>query len=123
MPDPGLTEFQNRVTRIEKAREDGFGFEAVGTLGRSFYTRAARRGRRLRFPLFRLLLVGFVFGTILKALLLSHLGTTPYQDRVAQMAAAGGLHQVGAWVLWADPVTLALARQITALAQSVQAES
>ena len=37
MADPNLTEFYSRVRRIEKARAKGFGFEAAGTLGRSFY--------------------------------------------------------------------------------------
>ncbi|MCU0816128.1 MAG: hypothetical protein MUF74_06535 [Cypionkella sp.] len=123
MSDPGYSEFYERVSRIEKARASGFGFEAVGTLGRSFYTGAARRGRRWRFPVVRLLIVCAFSATIAKALFLHHLGFAPYQDRIAQMQAAGGVQQVGAWLLQPDVVTVALARQITLFASRSPHES
>ena len=41
MADQNMVDFYGRVSRIKKARAKGYGFEAVGTLGRSYYTQHA----------------------------------------------------------------------------------
>ena len=113
MSDPSLTEFNTRIARIQKARAKGHGFEAEGALGRSFYTRSDPRYRRkLRIPVLRPLFLGIVFGTVVKALLLYQLGTTDYDTRVAGLMAGQGVDRIGGWLMQADPVTSALARQI-----------
>lgn len=112
MSDPGFSEFYSRIDKIEKARAKGFGFEAAGTLGRSFYT---RRGRRFHFriPLLRQMLALLICGTVIKALFLQHLGIQPYQTRVDKlMAAESGIDRLGGWLMQADPVTMALAQRI-----------
>ncbi|MDR7123638.1 hypothetical protein [Pseudotabrizicola sp. 4114] len=113
MSDPSITEFNTRIARIQNARAKGHGFEAEGTLGRSFYTRSdPRYRRRWRVPVLRPLVFALVFGTLLKALLLNQLGAAAYEARVAGLLAGQGIDRIGGWLMQADPVTLAVARQI-----------
>ena len=113
MSDPSIAEFNTRIARIQKARALGKGFEAEGTLGRSFYTKGDPRYRhRLTFPVLRPLIVALVLGTVLKALFLYQLGTPAYEARVAGLLAGQGIDRIGGWLMQADPVTTAAARQI-----------
>ncbi|MCU0901202.1 MAG: hypothetical protein MUC82_12025 [Cypionkella sp.] len=113
MSDPSIAEFNTRIARIQKARDKGQGFEAAGTLGRSFYTRNdPRYRRRPSVPVLRPLVLALVFGTVLKAIFLFQLGTEAYEARVAGLRAGDGVDKVGGWLMQADPVTVALARQI-----------
>ena len=114
MSDPSIAEFYTRIARIEKARAKGHGFEAEGALGRSFYTRFDPRFRRkFRIPVLRPLVLVLVFGTLIKALFLHQLGATAYDVRVAGLMAGEPLDRIGGWLMQADPVTSALARQIS----------
>lgn len=113
MSDPSIADFNTRIARIRTARAKGHGFEAEGTLGRSFYTRSDPRfRRRLRIPVLRPLVFALVFGTVLKALFLHHLGAPAYDARVAGLTAGSGIDRIGGWLMQADPVTSSLARQI-----------
>lgn len=109
-------EFQKRIQRIEKARSKGQGFEAAGTLGRSFYSKPAAKSRRL--PLVQPMFSIFVLGTTLKALMILNVGVTDYIERVKIMAAGDGLDRIGGWVMQADPITLATANAIKAVMQA-----
>jgi hypothetical protein len=111
MSDPCIDDFNARITRIQKARSKGYGFEAAGTLGRSFYSRRNRKFR-LGFPLLRPVVALLVAGTIVKALFLQQLGTEAYQNRVAEMQAGHGFDRLGGWLMQADPVTRSLADNI-----------
>ena len=111
MADPNLTEFYSRVRRIEKARAKGFGFEAAGTLGRSFYHKQGSSRHGWLKPLI-LLMVGF-FG--LKAVIVHNVGSEVYQARVAGMEEGEQFARLGAWIMQADPVTLELASRIDQL--------
>jgi len=113
MSDPSIAEFNTRIARIQKARAVGKGFEAEGTLGRSFYTKGdPRYRRRLSFPVLRPLIAALVLGTALKALFLFQLGTEAYGSRVAGLMAGEGIDRIGGWLMQADPVTTMVARQI-----------
>lgn len=116
MSDPSIAEFNSRIARIEKARTKGFGFEAEGTLGRSFYQRGQRRSG-LRVPLVRPIVLLLVFGTLLKAVFLQQLGTDAYDARVAGLLQGQGFDRIGGWLMQADPVTRAAATQLGAFAR------
>lgn len=103
MVDANLADFYDRVRRFERARSKGQGFEASGTLGRSFYnqrTTVKRRGWLL--PALFAVLVIFA----LKAGLYQAVGAESYVDRVARLQAGTGFDPVGGWLMQADPVTL-----------------
>ena len=117
MSDPSFAEFNSRIARIEKARSKGYGFEASGTLGRSFYTRHARR-MRMDIPLLRPVMALLICGTILKALFLTHLGTQAYEDRVARLMEGQGFDRIGGFLMTADPVTEQVASRISYLVET-----
>lgn len=111
MVDENRVDFQQRVTRIERAHVSGLGFEAVGTLGRSHYTR--RKGWRV--PLMGPVLVLMALITLLKALIHVRLGGDLYQVRVDAMWSGQGLEWLGALVMQPDPLTIWLSTHIGAL--------
>lgn len=118
MSDPSIAEFNTRIARIQKARDKGYGFEAEGTIGRSYYTRSdPRYRRRWRIPVVRPLVLALVFGTMVKALFLHQIGEPAYEQRIAGLMAGEGIDRIGGWVMHADPVTKALASQIGAFAR------
>ncbi len=60
-------------------------------------------GLRLRPVLF--MISGFF---VIKALMMSVIGTATYDARVADMAAGTGFEQLGAWVMQSDPLSRAI---------------
>lgn len=108
MLDPNLQDFYVRVARIEADRRKGFGFEAVGTLGRSAYRRTERKG----FPLMRSLLVVVVSIMALKAAIHYNIGDDVYRQRVAELQAGAGFDRLGGYLMVADPATVWLSAQI-----------
>ncbi len=116
MTDPCIAEFTNRIARIEKARAKGFGFEAEGTLGRSFYSRRASR-RKLDFPVFRPVFTALFLGVALKSSLLFQLGTEAYETRVDSLLQGQGFDRVGGFLMQVDPLSAWTARQIVAFTQ------
>lgn len=108
MADQDFNEFYARVARVEKARAQGYGFEADGTLGRSHYKRPPRARRRIIVPLFFTLAVFFC----LKAALLYQIGHVTYSDRVAQMRSAeSSMERVAGTLMQADQLTIWIASQ------------
>jgi len=109
MHDPNLIDFYNRVGRLQKAHAAGYGFEAVGTLGRSHYSRRTQKRRTgLILPV---LFVGMaVFG--LKGTIHYHVGADTYETRVSSMSAGEGFDRLGAVLMQADPVTVWLSGQM-----------
>ena len=101
MSDPSLVEFYGRVARIERARAKGYGFEAEGTLGRSYYTRPQTRRRSLLVPMVFLILCAF----LLKGAIYHSVGAQSYNDRVSSLMAGKGIDYIGGWLMQADPVT------------------
>lgn len=111
MAEQNLVEFYARAARIEKARAQGFGFEAEGALGRSHYQRPKRRRLPVLAPVVVLLLclVG------LKVALLNQLGAATYDARVSAMQAKGGIAGLGAGLMAVDPVTAWTSAQLQGL--------
>ena len=109
MTDPNLTDFYGRVARIQRARVKGYGFEAPGTLGRSYYFRPKARRRSIVAPVLFLLVSGF----LLKGAIYHYVGAQSYHGRVAALMAGHGIDSVGGWLMQADPVTLFVSDKIT----------
>ena len=110
MHDPNLIDFYDRVGRLQKAHASGQGFEAVGTLGRSYYTRRQRGRRRMGWILPLFFVAAAVFG--LKATIHYHVGDQTYQDRLTVMRQGEGFDRLGATLMQADPVTLWLSAKL-----------
>ena len=110
MTDPNLTDFYGRVARIQKAHDKGYGFEAAGTLGRSYYFRPRSKRRPFIWPVLFLL----VCTVLLKGVVYHSVGAETYNDRVAILAAGEWIERAGAWLMQAEPATIFVSDQITA---------
>lgn len=108
MADPNLTDFYGRVARIQRARAKGYGFEAPGTLGRSYYYRPPAKRRSFLMPVLFLL----VSALMLKAVIYHQVGPESYSQRVAALMAGDGIDRVGGWLMQVEPVTLYLSDKI-----------
>ncbi len=111
MPNQELAEFYGRVAHFEKARAQGYGFEAPGTLGRKYFDRFHKTGRKRRPVVMPLLIVAIcTFG--LKAAIHAKVGATAYNDRVAAMQSLDGVSRLGAALMQVDPITLYLSEKL-----------
>ena len=105
MADPNMVDFYGRVSRIKKARAKGYGFEAVGTLGRSYYTQHTPSSRSRISILKPALIVLFgAFG--LKGAIHYQIGGDVYSERVADLKSGEGFDRLGGYLMQADPVTM-----------------
>lgn len=111
MADPNLSAFYDRVARLERARAQGYGFEAEGSLGRSYYYRPVRKRRAILGPL--LIVAACSFG--MKGAIYYKVGATAYNDRVAVMQQGEGFERLGGTLMQADPVTLYVAGKLATL--------
>lgn len=109
MADPNLVDFYSNVARFEKARAKGYGFEAAGTLGRSYYNRTQKKRRSLLAPLLFVALCGFG----LKGAIYQSVGAASYDARVQSLLEGQGFDRLGGWLMQADPVTVLVSDQIT----------
>lgn len=105
MTDQNLIDFTRRVRRIEQAHVDGYGFEAVGTLGRSHY----RPRRRMRLPLMGPVIMVVALVVVIKAAIQVQLGPEIYQSKVDRLWQGTALDQVGAVLMQPDPLSLRVA--------------
>jgi hypothetical protein len=106
--DANLEDFYRRVARVEAAHARGYGFEADGTIGRSYYARPAQK----RFPIVKAAIVVVLSVIALKAMIHSHIGADLYDARVAELQAGEGFDRLGGYLMAADPVTLKLSELI-----------
>lgn len=102
MANRNLRDFYERIARILRMHAQGYGFEAAGTLGRSYY---ARR-QRLRVPVIAPVLVVMAGVVFLKAMLHAGLGAQDYEARVAALWTGSAFDRVGAFLMQPDPATL-----------------
>jgi hypothetical protein len=110
MIDPNHDNFDGRLGRIERLHAAGAGFEAKGTLGKSYYT--AHRQRRRSHRLLSLALVIATVLLTLKASMLLAVGSEAYDYRVQELRSGSTVDQIGAMVLQADPVSGFIAVQM-----------
>ncbi|MCU9847337.1 hypothetical protein OEZ60_04905 [Defluviimonas sp. WL0024] len=111
MVDRNMANFNGRLGRIERIRQAGGGFEAQGTLGRSFFSEQ-QRPRRLRRGLFAPFVLVLLTIVALKSTVYASIGAEAYGERIAALKAGGIADQIGAYVLQADPLTITTAAQI-----------
>ncbi len=102
MGDPNLRDFYGRISRIQEARAQGYGFEAPGTIGLSQYTKAQRQRRSIFGPLF----VAVVMALALKGTIHYKVGAATYDARVEALMAGQSFDKLGGWLMQADPATL-----------------
>jgi hypothetical protein len=103
MADVNLVDFYGRVARIEKDHARGYGFEAVGTLGRSGSTRRSKKSY-LRFVMPMLAIVACSVG--LKGAIYHQIGADLYQARVDNLMDGQGFDRLGGVLMQADPATV-----------------
>jgi hypothetical protein len=111
MTDPNLTDFYGRVARIQRARAKGYGFEAAGTLGRSYYYRPQAQRRSIVGPILFLLVCTF----LLKGAIYHSVGAQSYDERVASLMVGDGIEHAGGWLMQSEPATIFVSNQITAV--------
>ncbi|PZR01084.1 MAG: hypothetical protein DI533_08420 [Cereibacter sphaeroides] len=114
MGDPNLRDFYGRISRIEEARANGYGFEAPGTIGLSHYTKTQRRRRGLVGPLF----VAIVMALALKGVIHYKVGAATYEQRVESLMAGQSFDRLGGWLMQADPATLWVSQFIREMTQN-----
>ncbi len=114
MVDRNLQNFYGRIGRIQNIHDAGGGFEAEGTLGMSFYNAHRRRPRRRIGVLAPLAVVAATIVGV-KSAVHATIGDEVYRDRVAALSAGDNVERAGAYVLQADPVTLAISEKIRQL--------
>ncbi|MBM7066557.1 hypothetical protein [Actibacterium sp. 188UL27-1] len=102
MADPQMKEFSGRVRRIERTHRRGRGFEAAGTVGRSYYTRKnQKRNRTLLRPMLTVVLLLVTF----KAAVFTLHGEEAYLERVAALKQGGVVSQATGHLMVVDPFT------------------
>jgi hypothetical protein len=116
MADPNMSDFYGRVARIQKAHAKGYGFEAPGTLGRSYYQKPVARRRSVLGPLLFLALCVI----LLKGTMYLKVGAETYNSRVGDLMAGQGMDRVGGWLMQADPATVYVAGKIEALLEKAK---
>ncbi|MEZ5911485.1 MAG: hypothetical protein R3D84_03995 [Paracoccaceae bacterium] len=104
MADPNLEDFHGRLRRIEAIQRRGGGFEAAGTLGRSFFGKQHKV--RARNGIWRPLLLVALSVVFLKGVIHNQIGADHYNLRVAELAQGSSVDRLGAFVMKADPATL-----------------
>ncbi|MCB2127990.1 MAG: hypothetical protein KDE03_02645 [Rhodobacteraceae bacterium] len=114
MVDRNMQRFYGRLGRIERIHEAGGGFEAEGTLGMSYYNRLKRPARR-RLGLFAPLVMVLVAVVVIKATVHTVIGPDLYQERIAALRDGTAVGAAGAYVLQADPLTVAVSDGLRAL--------
>jgi hypothetical protein len=113
MVDRNMQRFYGRLGRIERIHDAGGGFEAEGTLGMSYYNRLKRPTRR-RLGLFGPLVMVLVAIVVIKAAVHTVIGADLYQERIASLRNGTAVEAVGAYVLQADPLTVAVSDKLRA---------
>lgn len=105
--------FDQRLRRLMRKHRRMSG-GVVHRIGKDGLITAYPRRRVAAFPLRAVvLLIGAVF--LFKAFLLINLGPATYAERVALLQSGSLFEQAGAWLMQADPATVAIADGLRAL--------
>jgi len=108
--DRGQMLFQQRVQRLNR-KHDALSHGSSTRIQPDGLIVAApsRRRRRVEIRPLMLCAVGFL---AFKALLIAHLGTGVYNERVEKLRQGTIVERTGAWIMWADPLSTRIAREI-----------
>ncbi len=113
MNNSQMKDFTGRLRRIDKINRKGGGFEADGTLGQSFYTRA--RLRRERRPLLRPALTVLLVIVVFKGFLLASIGPADYLAKVDALSTGNAVERAGGFVMAIDPLSRMVADWVSPL--------
>jgi hypothetical protein len=105
-------QFRHRLKRIDRIHRKGGGFEAVGTLGQSYYTRLARRGQR---PVLRPALAIVAMLIVLKAVAAASMDEGAYAAQIDDLRRGDLVERAGAFVMAPDPISRTLGRMLAPL--------
>ncbi|SIO56242.1 hypothetical protein SAMN05444722_3582 [Rhodovulum sp. ES.010] len=111
MYDPQYEQFRGRLERLERMHRRGYGFEATGTIGRSYY----RSRSTLRLPLWRSLGMIALAVIVVKALILAQIGPADYTLRLERAAGDSLVQQVSTYIMQIDPITEWMAGELRTL--------
>jgi len=113
MADAKQVEFGERLNRIDKShRQLARGYVTTVNHDGLIIARPHRRSSRL--PL-RGLFLSLAVLLAFKGFVYAQIGEAAYQDRVQLLANGTIVEQIGAYAMYADPVTLWIAQQIAIL--------
>ena len=107
--DLNLEAFKRRAARVEDSHARGFGFEALGTLGRQPVTARRLHWSRIVAPLLFLVVVG----VLMKGALIWRIGIERYDHRIEQLLQEPGFDRLGGLLMQSDPATRGLALILT----------
>lgn len=109
MFDPNIKDFYERVGRLKQAHAEGYGFEAVGVLGRSHYRKPQRKNRvKLLLPVTFFLMAAVT----MKGAIHYSVGAQTYENRVTAMQSGEGFDKLGASLMAPDKITLWISETI-----------
>ncbi|WP_317057243.1 hypothetical protein [Roseovarius rhodophyticola] len=113
MTADGFTSFDERLRKIDrkKARMAG-GYSARVTREGLIVFRPKRRRTGFSVRGLAFLVVGFF---LFKGMIMAHLGTTVYDQRVDALNQGTIMEQAGAFAMQSDPITLEIAKQLHVL--------
>ncbi|RVT87215.1 hypothetical protein DXV76_03805 [Rhodobacteraceae bacterium CCMM004] len=103
---------QRRISIQKRARKLSRG--SVATIGADGLIIARPRRHGSGFPWGTVVAVAGVL-LLAKAVMLTHVGPTAYDESVAMLAGGTVVEQAGAWVMQADALTVWLSEQIASL--------
>ncbi|GHC53960.1 hypothetical protein [Neogemmobacter tilapiae] len=107
MTDPNMVDFYSRVARIQRDHARSFGAEAVAS-GQGTSVKS-------RIPVLAPVLLALICGFAMKAMLLARIGDETYAARIDDLRSGEGFERIGATLMAADPITVALAGQFEKL--------
>ncbi|MGB3146192.1 MAG: hypothetical protein WBA91_00380 [Paracoccaceae bacterium] len=110
MKDPNHDNFAVRLDRIDYIHSHGGGFEAAGTLGKSFFSTRRRSHWKARFV--AMLILFAVTLLFMKAGMNVALGAVAYEEKIEALSNGDQVDRAGAWLLQVDPISEMMARKM-----------
>lgn len=107
MIDANFQTFDKRIRRLTK-RNRRLSHGYVMTVNHDGLVVANVRPQKTGFPWFGLVLI-FAGLLVFKGFLFAQLGPLTYEDRVGKLANGTVIEQGGAYIMYADPITISIA--------------
>lgn len=112
--DDSIRSFSSRVRRVTRQHSKMNNNGVVRKVGKDGLISAYPRRRLPSFP-WRGLIILMMAAFFFKAIMFASLGAATYGDRVDGLAQGTVVEQIGAWLLQADPATVAVGEFIQPL--------
>lgn len=112
--DDSVKSFSQRISRVNRRRQKMNNNGVVRKVGKDGLISAYPRRRMPSFPL-RGIVILVMTAFLYKAVMFAWLGAAAYGDCIEALAQGTIVEQVGAWILQADPATVAFGTLIKPL--------